>query len=774
MGTIGRRRGRLGLLLSVCIGAAACLVADGTGAGAAPLVTCSAASHVLSIGVSGSSSDALVISTSSGTYQIDLDNSPVCSQTISDAPADNPTVQVTENSSPFVPTTFQPGSDAGITFDGPGGTTTALDLSFAPAPDTVTLNGDSTGSPGSVTMGAGADSFSGVSSFIGSGAGSTSFVAGATGGYSFSGLGTGNTLDLSGDAHSVTANLTTGLVTVGASASDTFSGIGRVVGSASGGNTFVAGGGSASFADSGSGAGDTVDFSQVATSALSPLTVNLSGATVSVSPSGPLPNDNAVVGSSTYSFSSGGSNFTTFDGAASGNTTFLGGATAGENFVGAGTGNVADFSADANPVSANLSTGLVGVGPSATDTVSGISRVVGSAAGGNSFVAGTGLETFSDSGSGNTFSLGASPAVIVDPAAGNTIDFSALTAALTLNVAGVQVGPTANDTASTSTATYSFSGGPTSFVGSSGGTTFDAGATGGYSFDAEGSGNLADFSGDPDPVTANLSTGIITVGPSASDTISGIPDVVGSSQGANHFVAGSGSETFGDSGSVGGDSLDFSQLSTSPVTPLTVNVSGGPSAGPPNDAASVGPTEYSFSSTGSDITTFEGATTGNTTFLAGPTGGHSFVGQGSGNTLDLSAAGATSTVTVNGDSVASPGAVTGLSAGPGASTTDAFSDIQSFAGLTGDTITSVNHTTVSRGAAFSFTVTTFGSSVPKFTKKGALPKGLVFHDNANGTATIFGVPTAKKARLYHLTITATFGRGKTKTVLHQPFTLALT
>ncbi len=184
----------------------------------------------LGVVVSGAGSDSLVVTTNSGDYQIEFDGAAACSG-YSDSSYS--TVQVTDTGG--VPTVFQPGTDTNITFEGPGGAST-LDLTAAPAATSVTLNGDSPASLGSVPWSGGTDQFSGVSTFLGSSAGGSTFVAGPAGGYSFQGNGSGNTLDLSaapsgvtvtqnGDSLSspgVVANLNIGL---GGSTSDTFSGI---------------------------------------------------------------------------------------------------------------------------------------------------------------------------------------------------------------------------------------------------------------------------------------------------------------------------------------------------------------------------------------------------------------------------------------------------------------------------------------------------------------------------------------------------------------------
>ncbi len=55
-------------------------------------------------------------------------------------------------------------------------------------------------------------------------------------------------------------------------------------------------------------------------------------------------------------------------------------------------------------------------------------------------------------------------------------------------------------------------------------------------------------------------------------------------------------------------------------------------------------------------------------------------------------------------------------------------------------ITSAASATSNVGAAFSFTVYTTGEPVPALSEVGALPSGITFTDNGNGTATIAGTP----------------------------------
>jgi predicted lipoprotein with Yx(FWY)xxD motif len=91
-------------------------------------------------------------------------------------------------------------------------------------------------------------------------------------------------------------------------------------------------------------------------------------------------------------------------------------------------------------------------------------------------------------------------------------------------------------------------------------------------------------------------------------------------------------------------------------------------------------------------------------------------------------------------------------------------------------ITSSASTTATIGSSFSFPVTTTGTPTPMIKGKGKLPKGVKFH-KGTGTATISGTPTSTKHRTaagtFHLIITATFGKGKTKQVVMQNFTLTV-
>ena len=86
----------------------------------------------------------------------------------------------------------------------------------------------------------------------------------------------------------------------------------------------------------------------------------------------------------------------------------------------------------------------------------------------------------------------------------------------------------------------------------------------------------------------------------------------------------------------------------------------------------------------------------------------------------------------------------------------------------GDAITSSPTASATAGENFTLLVTTSGSPVPNIKRKGHLPKGVHFHNNHDGTATITGTPNLTKGvGLYRVTLTATFGRGKSKQIVTQ-------
>ena len=85
-------------------------------------------------------------------------------------------------------------------------------------------------------------------------------------------------------------------------------------------------------------------------------------------------------------------------------------------------------------------------------------------------------------------------------------------------------------------------------------------------------------------------------------------------------------------------------------------------------------------------------------------------------------------------------------------------------------ITSGNAHTFIIGVPSSFTVTTTGFPTPGVSESGALPTGISFVDNGNGTATLSGTAAAGTGGTYPITITASNGAGAPAT---QPFTITV-
>jgi hypothetical protein len=83
-------------------------------------------------------------------------------------------------------------------------------------------------------------------------------------------------------------------------------------------------------------------------------------------------------------------------------------------------------------------------------------------------------------------------------------------------------------------------------------------------------------------------------------------------------------------------------------------------------------------------------------------------------------------------------------------------------------ITSANKTTFTAGVAGSFTVTTTGYPTPSIGESGALPTGVSFVDNHNGTGTLSGTPTT--GGVFNVSFTASNGVGSNATQL---FTLTV-
>jgi hypothetical protein len=85
-------------------------------------------------------------------------------------------------------------------------------------------------------------------------------------------------------------------------------------------------------------------------------------------------------------------------------------------------------------------------------------------------------------------------------------------------------------------------------------------------------------------------------------------------------------------------------------------------------------------------------------------------------------------------------------------------------------ITSASGATFTTGVTGSFTVTTAGYPTPALSKTGALPNGVGFTDNGNGTATLSGPPNSGAGGQYPISIKASNG---TAPSVSQSFTLTV-
>jgi len=117
------------------------------------------------------------------------------------------------------------------------------------------------------------------------------------------------------------------------------------------------------------------------------------------------------------------------------------------------------------------------------------------------------------------------------------------------------------------------------------------------------------------------------------------------------------------------------------------------------------------------------------------------------------------TATISGTPTAAGGSYGGFtltaSNGVGANAVQSFTIIINEAPV----ITSANSTTFNATVPATFTVTTTGFPAPSLGQTGALPTGITFTDNGNGTATLGGTALQGTGGVYSITITATNAAG---------------
>jgi hypothetical protein len=87
--------------------------------------------------------------------------------------------------------------------------------------------------------------------------------------------------------------------------------------------------------------------------------------------------------------------------------------------------------------------------------------------------------------------------------------------------------------------------------------------------------------------------------------------------------------------------------------------------------------------------------------------------------------------------------------------------------------TSTAHASAVAGHTFLFEVKTSGTPVPTVKKHGHLARGIHFRKVAGGKAMLSGIPNKRSPGTYHLTFLAKYGKGKTKEIVQQAFTLTV-
>jgi hypothetical protein len=193
----------------------------------------------------------------------------------------------------------------------------------------------------------------------------------------------------------------------------------------------------------------------------------------------------------------------------------------------------------------------------------------------------------------------------------------------------------------------------------------------------------------------------------------------------------------------GGTLSDWVNLGTGSTVTLTQNVA--PNITSASSASSIVGTAFSFT-----VTT-TGAPTPTLTESGNLPAGVTFTDNGNG------------TATLAGTPAAGSGGsypilITAANANGGVSQSFVLTNSEAPA------ITSPGTATFSTGVAGTYTVTTTGFPAPTITESGALPSGLAFKDNGDGTGTISGTPASGTAGTYPVTISATNSSGSTATL----------
>ena len=234
-------------------------------------------------------------------------------------------------------------------------------------------------------------------------------------------------------------------------------------------------------------------------------------------------------------------------------------------------------------------------------------------------------------------------------------------------------------------------------------------------------------------VSATVQNGVVTVTNGGSEVK--VPVTVPAGTTVN------GGAAFGQS--YGGDRSDWVDLGNGATETLNENV--GPAITSAASASSIVGTAFSFT-----VTT-TGAPTPSLTETGSLPAGVSFKDNGDG------------TATISGTPASGSGGsypIQITAANSVGGTTQSFT----LSSAEAPTITSPGTATFSTGVAGTYTVTTTGSPVPSITESGALPSGMTFKDNKDGTGTISGTPANGSQGTYPVTLSATNSSGSTATL----------
>jgi len=367
-----------------------------------------------------------------------------------------------------------------------------------------------------------------------------------------------------------------------------------------------------------------------------------------------------------------------------------------------------DFSMAASPASGSAVVGTAATSTISTTTTSGSPQTVGFTA--------TGLPT------GTT--VGFSPSTVTSGAS----SVMTLTASSTTPAGTYPITVTGTGTGTTHTTSFSLTVATAPAITSAATTTFTQGAAGTFTVTTTGT-----------PAPAITESGALPTGVKLTDN-------------------GNGTATLAGTPAIGSNAS----------YPITITATGAGS--PANQSFTLTvlaqPSDFSIGVSPTSATDVAG--------VAASTMVSTAVTEGAAQTVGLSATGAptgslmsftpqsitsggSSTLSITPPADATPGLYTVTVTGTG--TTATHTTTFALTVDTPPTITSGNTTTFTQESAGSFTVTTSGSPTIALSENGALPNGVMFTDNGNGTATLAGTPAAGSNSSYPITINASNGFG---------------